>query len=510
MTRKIPILAALILLSAAATVGAASVTPSAATNYIFTTPLFPDSIRGEVMGDPPAYYDPRGEDVDWMFEAFEERLALLNGQMRSLEPHLEPSFGEWGLNNTNLFYRFATAVDASGATNIVVGYSLVTNAIRFALAQQDVKTLYYSLPVNSTLRYGLGYDTGENGYRSRYIDGDVPLSDGPRVAYDTGNAPLFTNATYTLSYTNVVVTNVTTISMPMTDGTTSVFTNMWIATMELQATNSVTNVVEACPLDYCHASDGPFPGFTNAPAFRASILRPTRDGVTAQMYGELRAAVRLSDTETPTNSAKCVHYSRNKYSDAGGITVSTSINTNSQTTAEYSVSGTSDYTYEWDEEEQDYDLYYGYYVTEVKTLKYEAVAPTRFNSDLVTTGGTDRVEIEAAYAVVDFSYEKAHLEGEVTSSHFVTDVSTDKIVVVPIEKNAFTFDTSQKKALARVQIDAMVLCGVAAAAADAPSPPEDAEVYEPPTDEYHKWSAECSSVVLIYKVKPSSKFVDWE
>lgn len=507
MTKHILILALARLLSATLPVCGASVTPSSAAGYIFTSPLFPASIRGEVMGDPPAYYDPRGEDVDWMYEAYEERIALIYGRMRPQTTHLVPSFGEWALSDTNRFYTWSTAVDASGTTNVVVGFSLVTNAPQFSLYRQDVVMLYgmlrYVLPSGT-----LGYDTGANaGYRSKYLDGAELLLTEARACYDIDHAPLFTNVTFSVGYTNAVVTNVTTISMPMTNGTTSIFTNMWIATLEIQATNAVTNVVEACPLDYCHESEGPFPGLTNSPAVIAAIRWPFRNGVTSQMYGELRSAVRLADTTSPTNSEKYVDYSRSKYSNEYGSTITTDRTTNSQTTAEYSISGTSTYTADWNEDKQVYDLYYGYYVHGVKTSQYEAIAPTRFHSDVVTTGGAVRVEIEAAYAVVEFSYRKAHSEGEVPNTHFVTDVSTNMVVVVPLE--IYTLDLLQQDALARVQLDAKALCVKAALAAGAPSPPEDAEGYEPPIDEAHSWSAECSSVVLIYKINPSSKFDDW-
>ena len=507
MIKKILILAVASMLSATLPVCGASVTPSSATDYIFTTPLFPASIRGEVMGDPPAYYDPRGEDVDWMFEAYEERLALIYGSMRPQTTHLVPSFGEWALSDTNRFYRWSTAVDASGTTNVVVGFSLVTNAPQFSIDRQDVNILYgrlrYDLPDGT-----LGYDTGANAsYRSKYLDGTELLLTEARACYDIDHAPLFTNVTFSVGYTDAVVTNVTTISMPMTNGTTSVFTNMWIETLGHQDINAVTNVVEACPLDYCHESDGPFPGLTNSPAVRAATMWPFRNGVTAQMYGELRSAVRLADTTSPTNSEKYVYYSRYKISDEYGSTITTDRTTNSQTTAEYSISGTSTYVADWNEDKQVYDLYYGYYVHGVKTSQYEAIAPTRFHSDVVTTGGAVRVEIEAAYAVVEFSYQKAHREGEVPNTYFVTDTSTNKVVVVPLE--IYSLDLSQPDAIARVQLDAKALCVESASAAGAPSPPEDAEGYEPPNDEAYSWSAKCSSVVLIYKINPSSKFDDW-
>lgn len=509
MIRKIPILAVVRLLFATLAAGAASVTPSSATNYIFTTPLFPASIRGEVMGNPPAYYDVRGEDIDWMFEAFEERTALINGAMPARSPHLEPSFGEWDLSATNTFFRWATAVNASGVTNVVVGYNRVTNAPQSSLERQDI-TLYYDAFTLSTLYRGLGYGTGESGYRSRFLDGDAELSESARAAYDSSNVPSFTNVTFSVGWTSSAVTNLSTISMPMTNGTTSVFTNRWIATYLHPVTNAVTNVVEACPLDFCHTSTGPFPGFPNVPELDEALRRPRRNGVTAQLYAALRAAVRLADTPGITNEAEYVSQNRWTYHEKDGSVTDHPFagTTNTSSTASYSLTADNTiWTYEWNEDKGDYDVFYRVWVYEKKTFPYQSIAPTRFQSVLVTTGGVSRVAIKAAFAVVNFSYEKFHTEGPVTSQHYVTDVSINKICVVPLSTHSI--DLSHPNALARVQLDAKALCVSAASAAGAPAVPANSEGYTPPADERHDWSAECSEIVIVYTINPSSKFDSW-
>lgn len=510
MIKQISILAFVRLLFSTLAVGAASVTPSAATDYIFTTPLFPSSIRGEVMGDPPAYYDPRGEDVDWMFEAFEERFALMDGVMPSLDTHLYPSFGTWSLSTTNNFFRWSTAVNSSGDTNVVVGYSLLTNAPAFSLASQDVVTLYNHIQ-SVWMSMRLGYETGsDTDYRSRYLDDGAELSDSARVAYDRFRAPSYTNVTSSIIYTNIESTNVSFVVMPMTNGTVSVFTNRWTATFSFPVTNAVTNVVEACPIDYCHALNGPFPGFPNAAEFDAAVTRPKRDGVTARMYDALRAARRLADDISITNvSPPSVIYSHSIYDSPDGQveTGGTTTNSSGSVGCSYTMDGINQMSYVWDSQSGQYVVYPQMSVTESCTPAYDAEAPTRFSSDVVTTGGAVRVEIEAAYAVVEFYYLAAHQVGGPTNLTWETDLYVDKIIVVPVE--GASLDISHPVALARVRLDAKALCASAASVANVPGIPENAAEYHPQLGISEVWNANCSGIVVIYRTNPTSKFSDW-
>lgn len=503
MIKRILILAVVRLLSAALSVGAASVTPSSANDYIFTTPLFPDSIRGEVMGDPPAYYDPRGEDFDWLFEAYSERLALINGSIPSQTDHLEPSFGKWPLAATNYFHQWSTAVDASGGTNVVVGYNIVTNAQRPPLYSQDAKQAYetiFKLFTGNKLGYQTGISSG------RFLDGNAPLIGEARVAHDYYDEPSFTNATFSISWTNSLVTNVTYITMPMTNGNTSVFTNRWTATFVHPITNSVTNVVAAVPLDYCHAGDGTFPGFTNGISL-ISRFDPPNDGSLAMMYDALRSAVRLADTKSPTNNAIWIGTSESIYEkgeDLPPITITGFVQY-----AEYEIYGSRDYVI--DDQFHDNPTIVDDYVYRSisSTSTYEAISPTRFKSDLVTTGGANRVEIKAAFAIVEFSHSSGHLDisESIVNPDYIEDVYIHKIVVVPLA--SYSIDVSHKDALARVILDSNALCTAASSATGAPSPPSSLSgVYPPPYESQH-WKAKCNGIVLIYKITPSSKINGW-
>lgn len=508
MIKRILILAVVRLLSAALTVGAASVTPSSAADYIFTTPLFPDSIRGEVMGDPLAYFDPRGEDIDWLFEAFMERYALVNVRMWDQWTHTKPSFGEWPLSDTNNFYRWSTAVDANGNTNIVVGYNLVTNAPRFSLSVQNADLALHDMA--DTFYEALGYETGEFGYLSRYLDGGAALESSARAAYDNFGAPSFTNVKFSVSWTNSIVTNINYVSMPMTNGTTSVFSNTWTATFYHPATNAVTNVWLASIIDFCHDGDGPFPGLPNAPELRDAVTRPSHDHFTKPMYDALRAAVRLAEEASITNAAPGIsNYLHSVYNEIGFTTNTTSItiDTNEYFSARFYISCNQTRKYQWNQETQQYEVLYDLLVSESRTPNYQAVAPTRFSSEIVTTGNTERVEIEAAFAVVDFFYSLYHQEGGRTNLHWVADAIVDKIVVVPVAFNNH-LDISESDARAVVTLDSRSLCEDAASAAGVPAPPE-ASGYTPSqgTDSY--WSVDCNSVVIIYRTKPSSMFNSW-
>ena len=503
MKRYIFILAAVRLLSAALSAGAASVTPSSASDYIFTTPLFPDSIRGEVMGDPPAYFDPRGEDIDWLFEAFMERHALINGRMWDPWTHTKPSFGEWPLSDTNNFFRWSTAVNASSATNIVVGYNLVTNAPRFWIGDQDVKQAYVAFGEEFFVNK-LGYQTGQGFYRKYYL-GDAPLLVAARVAHDRYDSPMFTNVNHSIGKTLQTVTNVSYIVMPMTNGTSSVFTNRWTASLAHLVTNSVTNVVASTPLDYCHTGNGAFPGFPNDLLTQRQY--PGRlDGDLSIMYDVLRATVRLADYRSQTNILEYVYYSRIKSADKSGATINTYTATNTSSTLQYSIGGSSGYSYEWNQEKETYDLYYGFSVSMFQTLPGNAIVITRFKSDVVTTGGFHRVAIEAAFAWVEFTYTKNVDHAPPPHPDFKTEVYIANMVVVPLVSGA-TLDLDGPDALASVHLDMRDVANLAAAASGAPPPP--LSNYEPPKNEAHYWNAELKGIVLIYTITPSTKFNDW-
>ena len=120
-----------ILLPLALALPAATVPQDSAGKYFFSTP-YSTNLVGTVIGDPPAYRTLRREDIAWIREAACERAALAQGTWWGFEQaRLEPEFGRWPLSESNRFARFTAAREWRGGileTNIVVGWSLVTNA----------------------------------------------------------------------------------------------------------------------------------------------------------------------------------------------------------------------------------------------------------------------------------------------------------------------------------------------------------------------------------------------
>lgn len=506
----------------ARTAPAATVTPSAATNYYFSTPTFPAHIRGEVMGDPPAYRTPRSEDADWLVEAIRERTALARGEFFAPNTSLRPEFGKWNLAETNRFYRWSTAVDAAGVTNVVVGYHLVTNsppAHGYGNRPPTVRDFYIYTFTELEWLASPGFRGGVgNGVTVRFLDGGASLSTAARDCYDWGNPHTFTNINvYSLPYLTSAVTNsFSTLEVPMTNGTVSVHTNSWSVSTHPRSRVTVTNVWEEIPLDYCHAGTGMFPAYTNANADSGYFLYPedtpsTRPGSVTRLYELLRGMVRLSDQAATTNRAPpkvhCRRYDSNFTGGASGGAPTISTNSTGYVGAEYEVSGYLGKRYSWNSSTAEYDEWATLDVSEWVTPSYDAIAPTRFRSAVVTTGGTTRVTIKAAYAVVRFKQYAERQEGTIPNLRWNPTVDIDRCVVVPLPSPSL--DLSQPVACARVTIDAKSLCTAAAAACGATTPPQNAESYVPSLGTGGSWSAECSSIVLIYRLHPTSKFTDW-
>ena len=497
----------------------ASVTPAAATNYCFFTPTHPASIRGEVIGDPPAYLTPRSEDVDWLMEAAIERQSLVLGRLSGPHTALRPEFGKWNLSETNRFARWVTAVDAVGVTNVVVGYNIVTNSQPEGASYLTTYDAYSILAGTLALSPGVPADRSYG----RFLDPDATLLGVARAAHDWGDPPPVTNVTFYSYSTNAYTNAYSTIEMPMTDGTVSVHTNSWRALILFPVTIASTNVSNAIPLDYCHDSVGlcPFPNYTN---FFLNVNSPPArgPGSFAAAYRGLRGAVRLADQGQITNSPpRTVSTTTSCYGYSSGEDITTTVRTNSYSVATYEFSGhlLEYWSHAWDESPDDDKMSDDLRVDEDVPSAFTAIAPTRFESALVTTGGAMRVEVEAAYAVVHFTYQMWHQvfrdtyawilphDDRVRNYDNINEVTIDKLVVVPLSNPSLVL--SQPDAQARVTIDKRALCVAAAAACGAPSPPQSAETYVPPSRETHEWTAECSSIVLLYRLHPASKFTDW-
>lgn len=230
---------------------AAAVPQTSADKYYFSVPRHPGGIKGVVMGDPPAYRVMRSEDIDWLAEAEEERNALRSGRELNFPSNRVAEFGQWPLSATNGAAGWTTALYRDSATdtvrtNIVARYTYSDNEFPNTLAR------IYRPPKVSLVPWSSA--DGKNSYRSG--EGVELLQHRPAVFLDpdpekwstyTAVATNDTSVSFpavtevqTVTTTNwtgrywdgvkwqvSVKTNVSYVTMALTNGTESVHTNMW-------------------------------------------------------------------------------------------------------------------------------------------------------------------------------------------------------------------------------------------------------------------------------------------
>jgi len=523
MTKLIPALCAFALFAPHG-LRAAAAYPSAASNYVFTTPLRPAHIRGLVMGSPPAYYVPRSEDVDWLNEAIAERLALAGSwELHSTNTVLRPEVGKWELSETNRFYKWVTAIDAAGVTNVVVGYNLVTNSP----PTSGSPSASYAGESGPDFRFIGTADyfwnpAGSADYHLRYLAANAPLVANAKPYRHTTYTNIYTLAGFTNGWTNAT----STITMAMTNGTVSVHTNEWAAWRVFPTEFIYTNVFGSTVLDACHAVDTFFPGYTNVPPLvRTWCSVPV---AISNDYAMLRGAVRLAEElYVPTNAPEKWVVNERQRGDAYTNDLYESIAdiipwhwTNSTT----SVSTNLDYS-DWCEyelsmlhsswkttvlyKETDSQGYvrikskdvteYTISNTETKQFEDTAIFETRFPSDVVTTGGTMRVGVDAMYAAVRFYYENYCTTNYEDGASLLTNVV--------VRLAGPELDVSGSNTTARVLINSRAICEAAAQAAGVPAPPDVSG--DPGAQRTKKWSISRLGFVIIYRTHPTSKLDGW-
>lgn len=237
---------------------AASVPQTSADKYYFTVPLHPGGIQGTVMGDPPAYRAMRSEDISWLNEAAAERRALMTGTLPYPRINLVPEFGQWPMSATNGFRGWTTAVfyeNGASKTNIVARYAYKTNDLSGSVMQ-----IQKGPAVNTgIIPYANRGQAGGRDYivlTGLGIQPEKLISDS-KVKDVTRGWPSVTNVT-TLTVTNwtgrymengqwreSVRANVSYITMPMTNGAVSVYTNSWTEILPHVETAHITNIVES-------------------------------------------------------------------------------------------------------------------------------------------------------------------------------------------------------------------------------------------------------------------------
>lgn len=393
-----------------------NVPQTSAADYIFSRPVLTNHIKGVLVDTTDAYRVIRSEDVDWIKEAWAEREAIRSGKLRG----------------SRLF----------GAGAVV--------------SRDDVLW-----DINGT----------------DWLDADAPLLAGCRLIPGSRTT---TNTVVQVSYTNGWTNAVSVITMPMTNGTSSVHTNSWRVNKLIPTTSVETNVHAWGAVDYCHGVDGvPFPAYSNVARLawgyfnEAHTMFPNVKSI-AYAREILRGTKRLAD------------YGLNFAGEPP--TISESMWDESPISATTNVFSGCNYNFHAEHA----------WATRERTAAFTASVPTRFESTLVTTGGANRVSVEAGYARCYFSY---HLSGNnVTESQ----VSTNAVVRLG---NA-TLDLSGTNALCRVSLDAHGLCSACASAAGVPSPPG-GMTYRSGEGKSELWSFYVESLVLFYSITPSVKLPDW-
>lgn len=404
-------------------------------DYIFTTPLLTNDINGTVIDPYSPYGVIRSEDVDWFREAFQERICLMVG-------HISKKLGV-------------------GAQIIRPNFDVFWNG-----------------PVRNDV----------NGW----LDPSVTLLRSPRLI-DIGKLDeSVTNIFEEAFMTNAVTNSFSIISMPMTNGTASVFTNKWSARVlsDSGMRKVTTNVVTKSLIDFCCEEVDVFPGYVKTPDKPFGIvstsngttgLRSTyffNPGVFTNASEALQGTKRLADeNKNPTNSVMLVF--------------------------EQVVDGDDGWEYSRDEGLVSQCIYYVYTIkdqaTRRRTQNYTAIIPTKFHDHIATTGNINRVSLEAVYALCSFEYV------HVKDNEIVTSVDTNVLL-----KISGSLDTSGENALVKVPLNSQSLCSDAASCAGCPAAPGLSDHREEDYGDGSSWYFSISEFIMFYAITPGTVLPIWK
>lgn len=401
-------------------------------DYYFSIPNATNSVTrtnllGQVIGQPPAYRSLRREDVAWLREAACERAALAAGSWwttNSVVRKEVPAFGHFPLSHTNRFSRYTIAREWRNGnleTNVVVGWNWVTNDYGKAYKRPSEATgKDLAKPENLT-----GIDVfgslsfGADEYR--YISGTNGLLQGAQHIKG-GQFPAHTNIVTTVvtnwggsswgeggiewHYSNVVDV----VTMPMTNGTTSVHTNAWRVSLPWETTSVSTNVTQGSVFDLLF--DGREAKWDDAPAPAAMRPFPVYSYVT-NAYAFLKGKRWLVDATANTNRLRSITYkwrfNHPDYPDEWHVLPDTRTN----------------YT-------DSVGLHVSSYNEGYEAGNGRLVFPTRFAWDVVHTGGVCRIKSATLYACVDV-YADWWTGSSYTNAwgHYVKNVGTASKIETP-------------------------------------------------------------------------------
>lgn len=237
---------------------AASVPQTSADTYYFSRPNLPSNIVGRVMGDPPAYHVMRSEDVAWLREAYAERAALA---------------GDYWPDEWDGLPRIGVDSARIGEVSLWPDAGLLANTNRLELGYLSTNDAEYV--------------SAARAWRSD--DPDWRGSSWTSVTVRTRLVPAWSNRT-------------SIITMPMTNGTTSVWTNAWSVFAPTGATVCETNVVtRGTSLVCCIFTNRVVEGYGKLPP--SPLRGPYDSAALTNHYAFLRGLRRLARTPTPAPGA---------------------------------------------------------------------------------------------------------------------------------------------------------------------------------------------------------------
>lgn len=283
---------------------AATVPQNSPDKYYFSRPNLQSNIVGRIIGAPVEYSVMRSEDIAWLTEAYMERAALQERSWLGLSPeqYLRPEFGVWPLSDTNRFARWtAASLTTNGVTttNIIVGYNYVTNLG----AGID------------TARIGT-YPSGQSGWLNPYnllnpqndpagylSTNDAELVDAPTVTKGgTIRSPRhfdmarITNTWITSAWTNITSNAVSVITMAMTNGTVSAYTNNWYGTRPDELYEVVhTNITSMTPVDAIFRAGHAVGHAASVPTEKPWLFGTYRAAVITNVYAAMAGMKRLAE-----------------------------------------------------------------------------------------------------------------------------------------------------------------------------------------------------------------------
>lgn len=312
---------AIALLGACAAAFAAAVPQKSIGDYYFSRPIC-TNVTGTVIGEPPAYSTLRREDIAWLREAFAERRALLTRKWRGARRSIDltpTAIGRYPLSSSNAFRRITTAKEWKNGvleTNIVVGYNYVTN---FGTGIDRLRDTHLGITDDLSYEQYQDFDSYLSTDDADWLQSsqtvvcegkDYYVAFADRWGLSTPHTNIITNVTtsypsYYYDDNNEYVDNTTQhveiITMPMTNGTVSAWTNSWRVPLPRVEAQATTNVLSGDYHDMLFTGREPKTYDIAEPEAFAGIPRYS---TVTNWYGWLRGMRRLANEVDATNEIK--------------------------------------------------------------------------------------------------------------------------------------------------------------------------------------------------------------